>query len=71
MANSGHRVIGFACANFRAPVDIEFSMEAGNFPTEGLTFLGTCAIMDPPREKTREAIIECKTAGIKVVSPYI
>ncbi|CAK5081638.1 unnamed protein product [Meloidogyne enterolobii] len=65
-ANGGHRVIGFAQTTFRAPVDVEFSLDIGNVPLNGLIFLGVCAIMDPPREKTKEAINSCKTAGIKV-----
>uniref|UniRef100_A0A1I8AYZ5 Cation_ATPase_N domain-containing protein n=1 Tax=Meloidogyne hapla TaxID=6305 RepID=A0A1I8AYZ5_MELHA len=65
-ANGGHRVIGFAQTTFRAPVDIEFSLDSGNVPLNNLIFLGACAIMDPPREKTKEAINSCKTAGIKV-----
>ncbi|KAF7632326.1 Cation_ATPase_N domain-containing protein [Meloidogyne graminicola] len=65
-ANGGHRVIGFAQTNFRAPIDIEFNLEIGNVPLNNLIFLGVCAIMDPPREQTKEAINSCKTAGIKV-----
>lgn len=43
-----------------------FDEKVGNFPTEGLTFCGTCAIMDPPRDETAGAIKQCKDAGIKV-----
>ncbi|KAH7680512.1 Protein CATP-2, partial [Aphelenchoides avenae] len=62
----GRRVIGFAQKTFTAPTDIQFSLEEENFPLEDLTFLGVCAIMDPPRDETRGAIEQCKTAGIKV-----
>ncbi|KAH7729130.1 Protein CATP-1 a [Aphelenchoides avenae] len=41
-------------------------LEEENFPLQDLTFLGVCAIMDPPRDETRGAIEQCKTAGIKV-----
>ncbi|OGX88872.1 cation-translocating P-type ATPase [Hymenobacter glacialis] len=30
----------------------------------GLTFLGFASLMDPPREEARQAVAECKTAGI-------
>uniref|UniRef100_A0A914CGH3 Uncharacterized protein n=1 Tax=Acrobeloides nanus TaxID=290746 RepID=A0A914CGH3_9BILA len=44
----GRRVIGFVEHEFIAPSNIEFTEKAGNFAQEGLTFIGTCAIMDPP-----------------------
>uniref|UniRef100_A0A914C717 Cation-transporting P-type ATPase N-terminal domain-containing protein n=1 Tax=Acrobeloides nanus TaxID=290746 RepID=A0A914C717_9BILA len=63
---SGRRVIGFVQKNFRAPVNTQFSLDAENFPTKELCFLGVCAIMDPPRDETPGAIKMCKEAGIKV-----
>jgi sodium/potassium-transporting ATPase subunit alpha len=63
---SGRRVIGFIQKNFRAPANTQFSLEAENFPTKELCFLGVCAIMDPPRDETPSAIKMCKEAGIKV-----
>uniref|UniRef100_A0A914WVQ3 Cation-transporting P-type ATPase N-terminal domain-containing protein n=1 Tax=Plectus sambesii TaxID=2011161 RepID=A0A914WVQ3_9BILA len=64
--NEGRRVIGFATKTFKAPADIQFSMEEGNYPKSELCFLGMTAIMDPPRDTTAAAIAECKSAGIKV-----
>ena len=55
-ADGGHRVIGFAAHHFIASANTEFSLEANNVPFEELTFLGICAIMDPPRDETADAI---------------
>ncbi len=33
----------------------------------GLTYIGLLAMIDPPREEVKRAIIECKEAGIKTV----
>lgn len=32
-----------------------------------LTFLGVCGIMDPPRPESKEAIMQCMQAGIRVI----
>ena len=34
---------------------------------KGLTFLGLIAMIDPPRQEVKEAVIKCKQAGIKTV----
>ena len=47
--DQGRRVIGFAQVEFVAADNFVFNEKAGNYPQEGLVFLGTCAIMDPPR----------------------
>mgnify|MGYP001618721377 CR=1 FL=1 len=47
--DQGRRVIGFAQVEFVEADDFAFNEKAGNYPQEGLVFLGTCAIMDPPR----------------------
>ncbi|KAI6242092.1 Cation-ATPase-N domain-containing protein [Aphelenchoides fujianensis] len=62
----GRRVIGFAHLMFDAEPDKKFNADEQNFPFEALIFVGVCAIMDPPRDETAEAIRECTEAGIKV-----
>uniref|UniRef100_A0A914QDV6 Cation-transporting P-type ATPase C-terminal domain-containing protein n=1 Tax=Panagrolaimus davidi TaxID=227884 RepID=A0A914QDV6_9BILA len=62
----GRRVIGFAYKTFNASPETEFNADEENFPHEDLIFSGMCAIMDPPKEETAEALKLCKTAGIKV-----
>ncbi|KAI1698347.1 haloacid dehalogenase-like hydrolase domain-containing protein [Ditylenchus destructor] len=62
----GRRVIGFAHKHFNAPSSIKFNVDEGNFPLNGLVFVGVCAIMDPPRDETERAVRECQEAGIKV-----
>ncbi len=37
-----------------------------NFPTEGLTFVGLIAMMDPPKKGVVEAVAKCRSAGVKV-----
>ncbi|MBI4150662.1 HAD-IC family P-type ATPase, partial [Candidatus Woesearchaeota archaeon] len=55
-ANDALRVLGFA---YR---------ETNDTKTEtGLVFVGLQAMIDPPREEAKQAILECSTAGIKVV----
>ena len=34
---------------------------------EGLTFLGFCGMIDPPRRGARESVLKCKRAGIRTV----
>lgn len=67
-ASRGRRVLGFAYKPFWAAANTPFTAEDDdiNFPNQGLVFLGLTAIMDPPREGVRDAILRCHTASIKV-----
>ncbi|KAE9546495.1 hypothetical protein FO519_010293, partial [Halicephalobus sp. NKZ332] len=64
--SNGRRVIGFCYKNFVAEENIQFDWDKENVPLFDLTFVGVCAIMDPPRDETAMAIHQCRTAGIKV-----
>ncbi|GAB9476426.1 putative hydrolase [Globisporangium polare] len=71
--SNGRRVLAIATRRFSpsgsgpdATAAVEFSVDAGNFPTQDLCFVGLVAIMDPPREDVPDAIRKCKTAGVKV-----
>ena len=63
MASKGYRTLGYAIRIFEKmppelnPEKIETS----------LTFIGIAGMIDPPREEARNAVSECKSAGIKPV----
>jgi Ca2+-transporting ATPase len=58
MASKGYKVIAFAYADHtQAPPDL-FS---------NLIFLGFVCLIDPPRKDAKQAIKECRSAGINVV----
>ena len=57
-ANEALRVLGFAYKEIDTPE---------KFNEEELIFIGLQAMMDPPREEVKNAILKCKSAGIKVI----
>jgi calcium-translocating P-type ATPase len=62
MAGQGLRVLAMA---YR-PLD-EVPTDAEELPTTGLVVSGMQAMLDPPRQGVREAIVGCHLAGIRVV----
>ncbi|MFH1896750.1 MAG: calcium-translocating P-type ATPase, SERCA-type [Candidatus Desantisbacteria bacterium] len=56
-ASQALRVLGFGYRENSTNPDIEADM----------TFVGIVGMIDPPREEVKQAIHECKTAGIKTV----
>ena len=60
MAARGYRVLGYAAKLLPAlPTDLTpATIESG------LTFLGFAGLIDPPRPEARQAVAECKAAGI-------
>ena len=59
-SSEGLRVLAFACRRIeRAAVSLE--------DENGLIFLGLIAMMDPPREESKQAVAECIKAGIRPI----
>ncbi|WP_210644450.1 cation-transporting P-type ATPase [Pseudomonas sp. Tri1] len=62
IASKGHRVLAFAIR----PVQPEHTvLELGDVQGT-LTLLGLVGMIDPPRAQTRQAVAQCRTAGIAV-----
>lgn len=61
LAASGCRVLGLAC---RAPA--QGQDRVGMEDMQDLTLLGVLGMIDPPRESARQAVRECRDAGIAV-----
>ncbi len=60
MASHGLRVL---CVTMRRWESLPAETSPENVETE-LTILGLVGMLDPPREETKEAVAQCKTAGI-------
>lgn len=70
LGKRGERVIAMAYAELDRgmfPPGFEFECDPPNFPTGGLTMLGYCAMIDPPRPSVRSAIAACHSATVKVI----
>lgn len=72
LGKNGERVLAFASIYLNAdeyPRDSKFVMkeELKNYPMEGLTFIGLCALNDPPRVYVDNSVDKCRRAGIKVI----
>jgi len=66
----GERVLGFC--DFRLPASefpqgFNFDPDEENFPLEGLRFVGLMSMIDPPRAAVPDAVVKCRSAGIKVI----
>uniref|UniRef100_A0A8C3S6A7 H(+)/K(+)-exchanging ATPase n=1 Tax=Chelydra serpentina TaxID=8475 RepID=A0A8C3S6A7_CHESE len=66
----GERVLGF-CHLYLDPMQFprgfSFDTEEMNFPTSGLCFAGLISMIDPPRATVPDAVMKCRTAGIRVI----
>merc|ERR1712033_37883 len=66
----GERVLGFC--DYMLPADkypngYPFDPEEENFPLSGLRFVGLMSMIDPPRAAVPDAVLKCRSAGIKVI----
>ncbi|MCH8492050.1 MAG: HAD-IC family P-type ATPase [Idiomarina sp.] len=67
LATNGMRVLGFAYKFVNADcTKITHDDLNAASPSNGIHFLGFAGLIDPPREEAKQAIAECKTAGIQV-----
>ncbi|TNN80830.1 Potassium-transporting ATPase alpha chain 1 [Liparis tanakae] len=66
----GERVLGFCHLLLNEkeyPRGCPFDPDEMNFPTSGLCFAGLISMIDPPRATVPDAVMKCRTAGIRVV----
>ncbi|XP_051842588.1 potassium-transporting ATPase alpha chain 2-like [Antechinus flavipes] len=66
----GERVLGFChlyLPEDEFPDTYSFDLETMNFPTSDLCFVGLVSLIDPPRSTVPDAVIKCRSAGIKVI----
>merc|ERR1712106_178429 len=66
----GERVLGFC--DFMLPADkfpsgYPFDADDVNFPVDGLRFVGLMSMIDPPGAAVPDAVLKCRSAGIKVI----
>jgi len=59
-AKGALRVLGFAYKELKG-------VDAKGDPEKDMVFVGLQAMIDPPRREAKDAVLRCKTAGIKVV----
>lgn len=61
LSKDGLRVLAFACKNVEDGSSIDLKDE------NDLCFIGLIAMMDPPREESKDAVASCISAGVKPV----
>ncbi|KAG9509343.1 Sodium/potassium-transporting ATPase subunit alpha, partial [Fragariocoptes setiger] len=70
LGGMGERVIGFCDLPLNKrdfPPDFAFDCEHINFPLNNLRFLGLMSMIDPPRAAVPDAVLKCRSAGIKII----
>merc|ERR1719378_957958 len=70
LGGRGERVLGFCDFYLDAekfPKGFNFNSDDPNFPCEGLRFVGLMSMIDPPRAAVPDAVVKCRSAGIKVI----
>lgn len=64
LARQGLRVLAFASREFSTKTTMQSMTRAGC--EQSMTFIGLCALYDPPRPTSLPAVLACKKAGITV-----
>ncbi|KAK9395032.1 potassium-transporting ATPase alpha chain 2 [Crotalus adamanteus] len=70
LGGMGERVLGFCYLYLpeeEFPENYTFNTDSMNFPTNGLCFVGLMSMIDPPRSTVPDAVMKCRSAGIKVI----
>uniref|UniRef100_A0A673Z8L2 Sodium/potassium-transporting ATPase subunit alpha n=1 Tax=Salmo trutta TaxID=8032 RepID=A0A673Z8L2_SALTR len=70
LGSLGERVLGFCHIYLNEnefPRGYKFDSDEMNFTTSGLCFAGLISMIDPPRATVPDAVMKCRTAGIRVV----
>lgn len=80
LGGMGERVLGFAHMKYdpiKFPLGFKFDTDEMNFPTGsleemeagegGIVFVGLLSLIDPPRAAVPDAVLKCRSAGIKVI----
>ncbi|XP_054853340.1 potassium-transporting ATPase alpha chain 2 [Eublepharis macularius] len=70
LGGMGERVLGFChlyLPEQEFPDTYPFDTDSMNFPTSSLCFVGLMSMIDPPRSTVPDAVIKCRSAGIKVI----
>merc|ERR1711892_95851 len=66
----GERVLGFCdfmLPDDKSPSGYPFDADDVTFPVDGLRFVGLMSMIDPPRAAVPDAVLKCRSAGIKVI----
>merc|ERR1712180_379520 len=66
----GERVLGFCdymLPSDKYPLGYPFNADEVNFPLKNLRFVGLMSMIDPPRAAVPDAVLKCRSAGIKVI----
>ncbi|XP_018416834.1 PREDICTED: potassium-transporting ATPase alpha chain 2-like [Nanorana parkeri] len=70
LGSLGERVLGFCQLVLPSSVygpGYPFDAESGNFPLNDLCFVGLISLIDPPRSSVPDAVMKCRSSGIKVI----
>ena len=49
------------------PIGYDFDAQLENYPTNDLRLVGLFSLINPPRPSVPDAVMKCKSAGIKII----